>query len=521
MLDYSNVAEAQPPEPTEYDSATDYTIGQIVSVVLGTDTASITHGVYESTLAGTNTGNDPTTQTDTTYWKFVRSTIRWAMFNEILQDQTVLTVARQNGLTLLGGAGNYLNSPDIAFPLEKITIITKLKPTDATPTSIQTIFSKSLDAGNQRSVTLKLLTTGFLRLTISPDGTSAAEITYDSTAISQLTDATEGWTKIEFDGDNGSNSIARFYDSLQSFDSEDLISWEQIGVDVSSTQTSIFNSTALLELGSHNAGATETFIGSIQQSVIYDGIGSTKTLVSDYNRIDPITSTTSTSWRTGQVWTERGSAALTQDLSGIVTDVTIGSLTNSIALMNLSATTVQIIGKEVSEGEVSNQSFNLLSTSGINGMYAWLFSPLTFDINLVVFGLPAYAGASYRIIISGPTVAKCGAVVNGNEITIGASQYGAKYGIENYSQKVVDPVTGAVTISAGTFRSISDVEIKLPAGNFSGVLNTLTDLRDIPVVWVGSEFVSGMIQYGYYKSFSETYSNFSQATCLLEIEGLS
>ena len=527
MLDYSNVPEIQNPtggytEPTEYDSATAYTIGQEVSVVLGTDTASITHGVYESTLDGTNTGNDPTLATDLTNWKFVRSTIRWAMFNQILQDQTTIATARQNGLTLAGGAGNYANSPDITFPLEKITIIVKLTPTDATPALDGAIFAKYVEAADQRTIVLKLLTTGFLEITVSPDGTSAAEISYVSTNISQLTDATAGWIKIEFDGDNGANSSADFYDSLEALDSEDLVTWTQLGAPILSTQTSLFDSTALLEMGGSNAGANDNFVGSIQQVVIYDGIvADTRTLVSDYNRIDDVTTGTSTSWRTGQVWTDQGTAAFTRDISGILVEIDVGSLQNSMAFMNVDATTIQLIGKDATEGEVYNQSFNLLSTNGIDGMYAWLFTALTFDKNLVIFGLPAYASATFRAIISAPTTAKCGAMVVGNEFTIGATSYGARYGIENYSTKVTDAVTGSVTISAGTFKSISDVNIVLDSSRFTITLDTLTELRDIPVVWVGSEFVSGMIQYGYYRSFSEIYSNYSQATCLMEIEGLS
>ena len=526
MLDYSNVPEIQNPtggytEPTEYAAATGYTIGQECSVVLGADTASITHGVYESTLAGTNTGNDPTIATDEKNWKFVRSTIRWAMFNEILQDQTVLTMSRDDGLTLAGGAGNYANSPDIAFPLEKITILGKITPTDATPAIDAAIFAKYVTAGDQRTIVLKLLTTGFLQVVVSPDGTSVAELTYESTVIAPFLAATEAWIKLEFDGDDGVNSSATFYASSETFDAEGLVLWTQVGDPVLSTQTSLFDSTALLELGGSNAGAGENLVGSIHQLVVYDGIDpDTWTLISDYNRVDVVATGTSTSWRTGQVWTDQGTAAFARDISGIVTETTVGSLQNSVAFMNVAATTVQLIGQDATDGEIYNQSFNLLSTDGINGMYTWLFNAMTFDINLVLFQLPAYAGATYRAIISGPSIAKCGAMVVGSEFDIGATQYNARYGIENYSTKTIDAVTGLVTISAGTFQSISDVEVKLNSGNFSGVLNTLTNLRDIPVVWVGSEFVSGTIQYGYYKSFTEIYSNFSQATCLLEIEGL-
>jgi len=525
MMQYSNIPEIQSPtsgftEPAEYVSTTGYTTGQQVSVVLGTNTASITHGVYESTLETTNTGNDPTIKEDNTNWKFIRSTIRWAMFNEILQDQTVINNSRQNGLTLAGGSGNYASSPDASFPTDRFTLYARIKPTDSTPASDMTIFSKYNISENQKTVALKLTTTGRIELIVSGNG--SAEISYVSSEVSQMTNSTSGWIKIVFDGNNGLESSAEFYDSLEEYGSEDLISWSKIGETITGIQTAIFNSSSVFELGSINAGTAGIFVGSIQQLVVYDGIlEEGRKLSCDYNRIDAVSGGTSTSWRTGQVWTDNGTSSFSQDLSGIVSEIKIGVISNSIALMNLSATTVQIIGRDSLEGEIYNRSFNLQSANGIGGMYSWLFDPLTFDINLVLFDLPAYAGAEFRVIISAPNTAKCGAVVLGNEFEIGASQYGAKYGIENYSTKSIDAKTGAVTVSAGTFRSISDVEVKLLSARFTSVLNTLTDLRNRPVVWVGSDFVSGMIQYGYYKSFSEIYSNYSQATCLLEIEGLS
>ena len=525
LLNFSNVPEVQPPEPDEWLNATAYDFGDEVAVVLGTDAASITHGIYGSQVegTGTNTGNDPTLQgNDVTKWKFLRSTVRWAMFNEILQDQTILTVDRQNGLDLPGGAGNYANSPDIVFPLEKITIIAKLTPDDGTPAAISTVFSKHTESGDQRTVAFQLDTIGKLQLLISPDGTAGNELTYLSTDVSGLLDATEGWIKIEFDGDDGANSVADFYASLDATDNKEEVEWTQLGAPITDIQTSLFNSSALLELGARNAGAAEVLAGAIHRVVIYDGIDpDTWTLVSDYDRSDAAGSGISTSLATGQVWTDQGSAVFTQDIPGIIVEVEIGARSNSIALVNVAGTKIQIIMTDSADGEVFNKEFDLLSFDGIGTIYTWLFNELEFDINLVVFDLPSYSTAKIKVIITAGTTAKCGAMVVGNEFVVGTTIYGAQYGIRNYSQKNTDLDTGAITIQKATFKSVGDVAVVVDPNRFSSVLNKLTSLRDVATVWAAEEDISGTIQYGFYNSFNEIYSNSAEVVCQLSIEGLA
>lgn len=524
MLDFSNVAEPAGSDPAEFVDATTYAADVFVRV---TATASptptiATHGIYQSQQAG-NQGNDPTTDTAGTWWVFVGSTLRWAMFNTILQDQTEKDFADNDGLDLPGGAGNYANSPDIAaFPAEKITIIAKLTPDDGTPAAISTIFSKYTTAADQRTISLQLETTGKLKLTTSPDGTAAAEITYESTDVSGLADATEGWVKVEFDGDDGVNSVADFYASLNTTDSEGLVEWTQLGAVVTGAQTSLFDSSALLELGSADVGTADVLAGSIQLVAIYDGIDPTTwTIIAEYNRQDTVAGSTSTSLRTGLVWTDQGTAAFSQMVPGIIVQVTPGEITNSAAFMNVSGREIQVIMNDPVDGEVYNQTFDLLSYLGIDTIYAWLFEPLLRDINLVVLGLPSYRNATITAIITSTTTAKCGAMPIGNEFLIGTTLYDPEYGIKNFSQKATNAVTGAVTITPGAFKSVADLSIIVEPSRFSSVHDKLVSLRDTPAVYIANEDISAMIQFAFYNSFNVIYANFAQVVCNLSTEGLA
>ena len=83
-LTASNVTEA---DETEWTSGATFAIDDLCMVTTTANGASVaSHRIYKS-LTGSNTGNDPTT--DTTNWEEVSATNRFKMFTNIVQDQTV------------------------------------------------------------------------------------------------------------------------------------------------------------------------------------------------------------------------------------------------------------------------------------------------------------------------------------------------------------------------------------------------------------------------------------------------
>ena len=79
IFNSSNMAEN---DHNVWDVGTSYSLGDRVIVIS-------THSIYESALAGanTNTGNDPTTDTDGTNWIKVGATNKWKPFDNTLNDK--------------------------------------------------------------------------------------------------------------------------------------------------------------------------------------------------------------------------------------------------------------------------------------------------------------------------------------------------------------------------------------------------------------------------------------------------
>lgn len=203
-------------------------------------------------------------------------------------------------LQLPGTSGNTATTPDAAALdiVGDIDIRAKIAPDDWTPAAASAIVAKFTTTGNQRSYSLMLSTAGALVLEFSADGTAA--ITKTSTAnLGTLAASAVKWVRATMDVDNGASGYTiRFYSS------DDGSTWTQLGADVvTATATSIFASTAVLELGGRTGGTTDLFAGKIFEAEVQTGIAGTAVA-------HPVATTSGITDATGRVWTVNGTAYL-------------------------------------------------------------------------------------------------------------------------------------------------------------------------------------------------------------------
>ena len=200
--------------------------------------------------------------------------------------------------------------------------------------------------------------------------------------------------------------------------------------------------------------------------------------------------------------------------------VTPGEVINSLAFFNLDANSIDIEVNDPVDGVVYTNTINLVSFSGITDWYSYFYEPIVRETNAADLSLPAFPAATINIDINiSSGNAKCGAVVFGSLFEIGDSQHGANFGITDFSTKTT-AASGSVTVTAGAFSDIADVQVICDSQRFTEIKTTLTSLRSVPLVWIPELTVSGSFIYGYYRNFNLAYSGPVKSTVLLEIEGL-
>lgn len=185
----------------------------------------------------------------------------------------------ENYLYLPGLANNTASTPDSsALDIAgDIDIQIRLAADDWTPSANLTIVSKyNNDSAGNYSFAVSHLSTGVLRIAVSPTGASADAVVCDSTAnLSSLTDGQPYWIRATMDVNDGSgNRVAKFYTSLDG----ETPTWTQLGSTVTTVgATSIGNSVATLRIGSGRNGDTGMYPGKYYRVIIkdgYDGAGS-------------------------------------------------------------------------------------------------------------------------------------------------------------------------------------------------------------------------------------------------------
>lgn len=193
---------------------------------------------------------------------------------------------------------------------------------------------------------------------------------------------------------------------------------------------------------------------------------------------------------------------------------------NSVALMDMEATSVRVRVTDATEGLVYDRTVDLTSTSGVNDWYAYYFEPILRRRDLVLLDLPPYSDATVRIEISNASGnASVGVVVLGQQHVLGETRYGLSLGITDYSLKERDAF-GEVRVVERPASKRARAPIRMRAGDVDRVVRLLTQYRAVPLVWVATSIYDASIVYGYYKDVDIVISGPVWVDCSLEIEGL-
>ena len=207
-------------------------------------------------------------------------------------------------------------------------------------------------------------------------------------------------------------------------------------------------------------------------------------------------------------------------------DLTPAEVIDAIALLNLDATSVQIVGVDPVAGEIYNESYNLVTTVAVLDWYMYWFEPIIRATDLVktdlaTIGIPPYTDAVWTITITNTdSIAACGEIVVGLQATLGALEYGAEAGIVDYSTKTADAY-GNFTITERAYSKRNSYDVTVFNTAVNEVFRLLSVYRATALVWVGHEDYTMFIVYGFYKDFRIGMRYPAYSIMTIDIEGLT
>lgn len=212
----------------------------------------------------------------------------------------------------------------------------------------------------------------------------------------------------------------------------------------------------------------------------------------------------------------------TENSNSIVVTLTPGRVVNSVALLELDATSVRIKMTDPLEGIVYDETYSLNSSGTIANWWNYFFDAIERKTSVVVTDLPSYGTAAIEITISytGNT-AKCGVCMIGLSKPVGEGiNLGASVGILDYTIKTRDDFGNFIVVPR-SYSKRTKFSMAVRNTQIDALQRLLVSLRSTPCIWIGDPDYETTIVYGYYKDFDIAINYHTVSDCTLEIEGLT
>lgn len=218
----------------------------------------------------------------------------------------------------------------------------------------------------------------------------------------------------------------------------------------------------------------------------------------------------------------------TTGTDSIVTELTIASRLDSLALLNLDAAEVTVVAETAAAVEVYNETYSLVDNDEVTDWYQYFFLETSRGTELIVSDIPRYAGMTITVTVSdtGAQVA-IGSMIFGTVHDLGLTLAGARVGIIDYSRKEADDfgnyslVERAFAKRANFSVIVEGTSMADVGGRVDAVHRILSQYRAAPLVWVGSDSYDSTTIFGFYRSFEVDVAYPTHSVLSLEIEGLT
>ena len=203
--------------------------------------------------------------------------------------------------------------------------------------------------------------------------------------------------------------------------------------------------------------------------------------------------------------------------------LTPNQVIDSIALLNVNATTVRVVMTDPVFGVVYDRTKELRGSSEVIDYFSYFFAPLVSlaDLKTAIFlDLPSHPTATTTVYISsGVSEVEVGEVVYGVQTEVGRTNYGTAIGIKSFSRKETDEF-GNVTVIKRKNSKYADYDVDIDNINLASVQRFFADIDSVPCVFVGNPDMEELIVYGFYSDFKATISFTTVSKCTLRVEGL-
>jgi len=200
--------------------------------------------------------------------------------------------------------------------------------------------------------------------------------------------------------------------------------------------------------------------------------------------------------------------------------LTPGQYFDTVAFLNINAAAVQIVIDDPAEGEVYNETYDLVDNSAVFDGWSYFFAPIIQRSNFCVSDLPPYQSATMTITFTGTTVF-VGQIAMGLAEVLGFTSNQMPIGIEDYTRLNEDTFGRTSPVVRGYARTATPMVV-VDRARVRYLERVVADQRGIPTIWSFDtpDGASDLVYLGFFRRFSMVYQYANKATFDLEIRSL-
>lgn len=478
----------------------DYAAWSEATAYVAGDRCILAHKIYEASASSTDKSPD----TNADLWFEISATNRWKVFDEKVLDQTMQNASTMVNCAIFNGSGyfisldlNHSSFSNSSFFIEFNFIVTS--------TSIVNVFLGSYN-GSDSGIDIFLDTSGKINLR-----RRVASLFSDVKSDFTCLPGTEYRVGIQF---NKTTGMALFYNS---------------GLLHGDPQTVLYHDEAITSDSNFyigRLGVSSPYLSGKLWDVNINGIffplsEGSGTSVYGYDGGGVVAATGDiTATDINYFWGERV-------LGGVRYMIRPTAIFDSVALLNISASSVEITVTDQIDGIVYSLAESLTLTDQVFDLYTFFFEETENKKNFVKLDLPPYLDATITITLTGSGEVGAGEIVIGKQANLGFTEWNPSVGTKSYSSKGTDTFGNFVVVKR-PYSATMSCSVFLPPSRFDFVKRRLDQFRDEPVVWVGSvDSITGenmyesMMIYGFLDSFDMVIPGPQESGYNIEIIGLT
>jgi hypothetical protein len=214
------------------------------------------------------------------------------------------------------------------------------------------------------------------------------------------------------------------------------------------------------------------------------------------------------------------SSTATEQAGSLYYELTTGSATNAVALLNIvGVTSVRVRVTDPVFGVVYDQTTALGTAPDETGWWAWFFGARSQPTQFLALDLPSYPNAVVRIDLTGAI--SVGVIMLGQIKTFGLGvSAGVRIGIQDYSRKERNE-WGDVNLVQRAYANRASLSLLIANTEIDPLKDALTSVRATPCLWIASESFVATVVFGFYTEFEINIAYTKNSECTLNIEGLT